>query len=75
MQTCRFRFSDVVDDVLVFSKRADDIIKDIQEIYKMKGGSGKARTLSQGQHGLFSGFYNYVYERRKYLTTLLKHFA
>ena len=36
----------LVDDVLVFSKRADDIMKDIQEIYKMKGGSGKARTLS-----------------------------
>ena len=60
-----------VDDVIVFSKRAEDIMNDIQEIYKMKG-VGKPELYLGGNMAYFPGSNVMFTSAEKYLTTLLK---
>ena len=60
-----------VDNVIVFSKRAEDIMNDIQETYKMKG-VGKPELYLGGNMAYFPGSNVMFTSAEKYLTTLLK---
>ena len=59
------------DNVIIFSKRADEIMRDIQETYKMKG-AGKPELYLGGNMAYFLGSTVMFTSAEKYLTTLLK---
>ena len=60
-----------VDNVLVFSKRADVVMEKLQEIYKMKG-VGRPELYLGGNMAYFPGSAVMYTSAEKYLTVLLK---